>query len=308
MWKKVLDKSIYFFKIYINGKNRIIFFLFTIIFASLSIADVVLELFIYPVKIAVYTLAAASFFLSCAMWYTMIRMTIKVALLPFTETNALANRFRHDYAFSSIIMTLPGTLICLVFAIVNAVLGIYLSSAWSGSLAAYYMCLCFMRITVISYSKHLVFKEKYAVIGKIKELKVQRMCGIILIVLSIALLWAVIMLVGGRVGTAHSEVFTIAIAAYTFYKLAMSIKNMVKARRVNDSLIITLRNIGHADALVSILYLQTALFATFGGSQEFTMIMNSITGVCVIFASLAIGITMIVGANRKLKKQMIAEE
>lgn len=299
--KKWWSKIINFFRTCINGKTRIMFFLLTILFACLSIIDVVKDLFIEPVKIAIYVLAAISFFSSCAMWFNMIRMLIKMIIIPFTETNALAHRFTKDYSFSTIIMTLPGTLTNVIFAIVNAYIGLFMESAWAGSLAMYYMCLSLMRMIVIWYAKHLVFGEKYEVIGRDKEFKLQKACGIVLIITSLALAGAVIMLLYGKGGKHYSNILTIAIAAYTFYKLAISIKNMIKARKEKDALIIILRNIGHADALVSLLYLQTALFSAYGGGKEMVITMNGITGICVIIATIALGFTMVIGANKGIK-------
>lgn len=295
------SKKIAFMRAHINERNRKIFFLFTILFAGLSIADVMYDLLIYPVKIAVYVLAAISFFLSCAMWFNMIKMLIMVVVIPFMETNALANRFTKDFSFATIIMTLPGTIINIVFAIANAIIGIYFHSAWAGSLAAYYIFISIIRLTVVFYSKHLVFQGKYEAIGRYKEYKLQRICGIILIILSIALVGAVIVLVAGNGGKHYSQIITIGIAAYTFYKLAMSIKNMVKSKETNDPLIITLRSIGHSDALVSLLYLQTALFSAFGGEGSFVTRMNGATGSCVIIATIVLGISMILGANKSLR-------
>lgn len=302
--KKHWNRLVYFYRTQVSGKSCKGFFLFTIVFAGLSVLDVILDLFIYPIRMALYVLAAISFFLSCAVWYDRISVLIKAVIVPFIEANALANRFTKDYGFSTIIMTLPGTMINVVFAIVNAYIGVYMGSAWAGSLAMYYMCLSVMRIIVIWYAKHLVFQGKYAAIGKKKELKLQKICGIILIILSGALAGAVFILLSGKGGKHYSEILTIAIAAYTFYKLAMAIKNMIKARKEKDSLIIILRNIGYTDAMVSLLYLQTALFSAFGGGEKITKIMNSVTGGFVIAGSIAIGVAMVIRANKNMKNQI----
>ena len=51
--------------------------------------------------------------------------------------------------------------------------------------------------------------------------------------------------------------------AYTFYKITMAVVNMVKVRKTKSPILITIRNIGAADALVSMLTLQAAMFASF---------------------------------------------
>ena len=85
-----------------------------------------------------------------------------------------------------------------------------------------------------------------------------------------------------------------AVATYTFYKLVMAITNMIKARKENSILLITLRNISYADALVSLLSLQTALFAAFGqDSGAMIPTMNALTGAGVCLMIFAVGIYMV---------------
>ncbi len=85
-----------------------------------------------------------------------------------------------------------------------------------------------------------------------------------------------------------------------FYKLTMSIINMVKARKEKSLLLITLRNIGYSDALVSLLSLQTALFAAFGQAEdEFIPVMNALTGAAVCLMVLGLGIYMVHNAGEK---------
>lgn len=91
-------------------------------------------------------------------------------------------------------------------------------------------------------------------------------------------------------------------AAYTFYKLVMSILGMIRARKEQSLLLITIRNIGHSDALVSMLSLQTALFAAFGqDSGDLVPVMNAATGAVVCLGALALGIHMVYDAGKRMK-------
>ncbi|MGN0806503.1 MAG: hypothetical protein ACI4MC_05640, partial [Candidatus Coproplasma sp.] len=96
--------------------------------------------------------------------------------------------------------------------------------------------------------------------------------------------------------------YTIYVAAiYAFYKIIMAIYNVVKANKSDDAIVSALRSINLADALVSILALQTAMFKQFGGDFQFEGEMNAATGTIVCALTVALGIFMIVSSNKRLK-------
>ena len=286
---------------FLTKRNQIILFIITIVMAVLSIVDVVLQIFPLPISIAIYVMAAISFFSSCSLWIRAVRLLVCVVLIPFIEKNKIANMLVKDYKLRTIISALPGLGMNLIFALFNAVIGIISHSAWHGSLAAYYILLSAMRFVSVMYAKSIYIDKKKGKTEQ-RELKVYKNCGIMLSVMSIALMGAVIMLVFGFGGKSYPEIVTIAVAAYTFYKLIMSIINMVKARKEKSLLLITLRYIGYSEALVALLSLQTALFAAFGqGSEKLIPIMNTATGAAVCLTALLLGVYMICDARKRKK-------
>lgn len=69
---------------------------------------------------------------------------------------------------------------------------------------------------------------------------------------------------------------------------------MIKARKGISILLKTLRNINYADALVSLLSLQTALLSAFGQeSGAMIPITNALTGAGVCLMIFALGIYMV---------------
>ena len=236
--------------------------------------------------------------------------------LPFTKSNRIANTLVTDTRLRTVLVTVPGMGWNLIYAVFNGVIGITNRSAWYGSLAAYYMLLGIMRFLSVSYAKKFYdrrfpWERKQADHGQEKGdsletrlWKVHRNCGIMLAVSSVALGGAVIILVTGEGGKSYPGLLIYAVATYTFYKLTMSIINMVKARKEKSLLLITLRNISYADALVSMLSLQTALFAAFGqGSEEMIPIMNACTGAGVCLMIFAMGIYMVEKARKNREKE-----
>ena len=229
-------------------------------------------------------------------------------LLPFTRRNRIANTLITDTRLRTVLVTVPGMGLNLIYAVFNGVVGIINHLAWCGSLAAYYMLLCVMRFLSVSYARKVyVGKFTWRKVHKNKNdspkeedslegraWRVHRNCGIMLSISSIALGGAVIMLVSGEGGKSYPGLMIYGVATYTFYKLAMAIRNMIKARKESSLLLVTLRNISYADALVSMLSLQTALFAAFGqDSGTMIPVMNALTGVGVCLMIFTLGIYMI---------------
>lgn len=100
----------------------------------------------------------------------------------------------------------------------------------------------------------------------------------------------------------HSEIIMIALAAYTFYKLVTAIVNFRKARKDDEATIFTIRNINIAEALISLLNLQMAMFQSFGtGETENSHVMNIISGAAVSLLVLILGLLLVVKASKKLR-------
>ena len=91
-------------------------------------------------------------------------------------------------------------------------------------------------------------------------------------------------------------------ATYTFIKVTTSIVNFFKAKKQTDYTVEALRNVNVADAAVSVLALQTAMFHSFGGEGISTGVANALTGAAVCIVVFLLGVFMIVKGNKGLKK------
>ncbi len=118
--------------------------------------------------------------------------------------------------------------------------------------------------------------------------------GILLLVLNFALTGVILLTIAQDTARRYSEIVVISIATYTFYKIIMAVVNMVKVRKMQSPVLITIRNIGVADALVSMLTLQATMLASFQGKGGLDANrMNAITGMVVCVLILALGVSMI---------------
>ena len=118
--------------------------------------------------------------------------------------------------------------------------------------------------------------------------------GILLLALNFALTGVILLTIAQDTAKRYSEVVVISIAIYTFYKIIMAVANMVKVRKTRSPVLIAIRNIGTADALVSMLTLQATMLASFQGKGGLDANrMNAITGMVVCVLILALGVSMI---------------
>ncbi len=271
-----------------------------------------------PVSIILYAFAAAGFVCTCTLGVKGILFFVKVVLLPFTKKNRIANTLITDTRLRTVLFTVPGMGLNLIYAIFNGIIGVTNRSAWCGSLSAYYILLCVMRFLSVSYARKVYdgtvswgkghteknSRRKKEDSLEVRSWRVHRNCGVILSISSIALGGAVIMLVSGQGGKSYPGLMIYAVATYTFYKLGMAIANMIKARKEKSILLVTLRNISYADALVSILSLQTAMFAAFGqNSGTMIPITNALTGAGVCLMIFALGIYMVHKSKNTLNRK-----
>ena len=251
------------------------------------------------VGIIVYVLAAASLVAACMCIYRDLRKgSIEKLLLTIKKTSYGA-RFLEDYTFRTILTTLPTFLINVVYTVYNGVIGVMNQSAWFITMAVYYSLLGIMRYFAVNTERKTSRMENPKLIRK-RELSVIRKDGILLLLLNLALSGVVLLTIAKGTAKTHSEIMVISIAAYTFYKITMAVINMVKVRKMQSPILITIRNIGVADALVSMLTLQTTMLASFQGTSSIDANrMNGITGLAVCILIALLGVSMIYYASKR---------
>lgn len=127
---------------------------------------------------------------------------------------------------------------------------------------------------------------------------------ILLLLLPGCLSFAVLQMVKEDAAFEHSGAMIFVYVIYAFYKIIMSVYNFIKARRTDEMTVGASRNINLADAFVSVLALQTAMFREFnnGAKNADATMMNAVTGAIVCALTVAIGIIMIVTMRIKINR------
>ena len=281
---------------------HLLVYISTVAAAVLSIIQAGKQILPWIAGIVVYVLAAVLLTLSCVFFYHDLRENVIKKILEVIKKNPLGERFLADYTFRTILTTLPAFLINVAYTVYNGVIGIMNQSVWFITMAVYYSLLGIMRYRAVSTGRKISRLDDREQIRK-KELSVIKTDGILLLVLNLALSGVVLLTIAQDTAKRYSEIMVISIAAYTFYKITMAVVNMVKVRKRKSPILITIRNIGAADALVSMLTLQAAMFASFQDKNSLnTNQMNAITGLSVCILISILGISMIWYAWKKKKE------
>lgn len=213
--------------------------------------------------------------------------------------NKHVKRFVDDFGFRSYVMTVCAAVLNLLYAIFGTVVAVLNSSLWLGALVWYRIVIVAARaVSIILIGRN----AKKPNIDEYK-LKIHLYIGVMINILAIATIPVVLLVVWQQdyydfFGIA--VIYTIALAAYSFFKLAVSFKNFRRAQRSGDMAIAATRNIGVCDALISIFALQATVFAAFGGGGV-ADVLNPVTGSVVAAFIFAIGVSMIVRSATLLR-------
>ena len=187
-----------------------------------------------------------------------------------------------------------------LYGIFQLWLGFYHHTFWFYSLGAYYICLGVMRFFLARHT------TKYAPGERMQtELVKYRACGIVFLVMNLALALIIFFMVYWNRTFEHHMITAIAMAAYTFTALTTAIINVIKYRKYNSPVFSASKAISLAAALVSMLTLESTMLTTFGeGTMTATTQkwMLGATGSAISVLIVATAIYMIVVGTKKLKQ------
>ena len=239
---------------------------------------------------------------------------VKEKILKWSEKYPRINKLFNYYGFTTLLATAGSLVVTLAFALYNGAiaLGIVFSpdvhstiAIWFGALTAYYIVLIALRSSVLVHhgkSRKAVLNGQSETQTLINDSKLYRTCGILLFLLPVCLSFAILQMVREGTSFEHSGIMIYVYAIYAFFKIITAVYSFIKHFHNQSMTIMATKNIKLADAMVSILALQTAMFREFGDIGINTAIMNAITGAFVCALTVAMGVYMIIKANLRIKK------
>ena len=246
------------------------------------------------VSISSYVLAAYTL----TVWCFRIPYLVKY-IKNFKKENKYAKKWLEDTRLR-VNVSLYGTMIWnVLYALLQLGMGFRHRSFWFVSLAVYYISLAVMRFFLVNHTSRYKAGEKM-----LSELRKYRACGVIFLVMNLALSLMIFFMVYWNRTFHHHEITTIALAAYTFTSLTVAVVNIVRYRKYNSPVYTASKSISLAAACVSMLTLESTMLTTFGeetmnlaGRRAFLGISGGAISVFII----AMAIYMIVQGTKNIK-------
>ena len=244
--------------------------------------------------LAFYTLSTVTVF--CVLVLPKQYSTLKQKVYA----NPLGNRFLTDRVFRTNVTLSVSFAISMLYVSINLWSWYMLKSYWFMVLAAYYVIMAVMRFLLVRYVR--TQKIGTSILG---EWKRSRICAYILLLINLSLSGAVLMILYQHRGYDYPGVMIYVMALYTFYALTMSIVDIVKYRKLGSPVMSTAKIVSLSAALVSMLNLETAMFAQFGGdlSPEHQRIFIILTGAGVSVTVVTLSIILIVRATKEIRRE-----
>lgn len=287
--------------------NRLIFPGTAIVIISVPIAAALLiYTFLFgheyrPISYTSYFISAYSLIIVCAK-IIKVSKTARVNVKTALYKNRLTHRYLTDVTFKIHVSLYLSLGINLIYAVIKFVSGLYYHSVWFATLGVYYTLLAVMRFLLLYHVHQNTFGK-----DQVLELKRYRMCGIILMIMNIALAGVVVLVVLKNEGFNYAGYLIYIMAMYAFYTTITAVINVIKYRKYNSPIMSAAKIISLAAALVSMLSLETAMLVQFGSenSESFRQMMTGATGAAVCMIVLVLAAFMIINSTisiNKLKK------
>ena len=244
--------------------------------------------------LAFYTLSVVTVF--CAMVLPKQYSTIKQRIYD----NPLGTRYMTDRIFRTNISQSISFVISMLYVGINLWSWHLLKSYWFMVLAVYYVIMAVMRFLLVRYVR--IRKIGTDILSEWKRSKV---CAYILLLINLSLSSAVLMILYQHKGYDYPGMLIYVMALYTFYALTMSIVDIVKYRKMGSPVMSTAKIVSLSAALVSMLNLETAMFAQFGGdmSQKNQRIFIILTGAGISITVVTLSVILIVRATKEIRRE-----
>ena len=249
---------------------------------------------------------------ACALYalsfYTLCTVTLRLVknlprwrqkLRRHAESSSFCRRYAAEPAFRTRVSLDITLTVSLLYVGVNLLSWVLYRSLWYIVLAVYYGILAVMRFLLVRYVRGTDIGDDF-----LKELHRARLCACILLLVNFALSGAVLMILYQDKGVEYRGVLIYAMAAYTFYAVIHAAVDLAKYRRYKSPVMTAAKVIALSAALVSLLNLETAMFAAFGAGMPLQerRLMIMLTGAGVSAAVVVMSVYMILRTAQQIRE------
>ena len=241
-----------------------------------------------------YTLSVISLF--CALVLPKKYSAMKQRIYNYP----LGRRYMTDRVFRTKVALSLSLLISMLYVGVNLLSWYSMQSYWFLVLAVYYGIMAVMRFLLVRYVR--IQRLGTSMIG---EWKRSRICACILLLINLSLSGAVLMILYQNKGYDYPGVLIYVMALYTFYSMVHAMAEMVKYRKLGSPVMSTAKVISLSAALVSMLNLETAMFAQFGADMPLHIqrLFIILTGAGVSAVVITLSVLRIVKATKEIRRE-----
>lgn len=212
----------------------------------------------------------------------------------------LGNRFATDRDFRMKFFLYLSLAVSLLYVGINLLSWYLVRSWWFIVLAVYYVIMALMRFLLVGYvQKNGIGRQV------LREWKRSRLCACFLLLVNLSLSGAVLMILYQNKGYDYPGMLIYVMALYTFYSTTHAIIDMIKYRRLGSPIMSTAKIVSLSGALVSMLNLETAMFAQFGQdlSPADQRLFIILTGAGISITVITLSVLLIVKATKEIRSE-----
>ena len=250
----------------------------------------------HPLTYIAYVFSA---YMLAAVCFRIARQNPLTVIKQLAYKNVHTGRYVDDRDFRAIVGARLSLAVDGFWALANLALGLYFSSAWYVTLAAYYIFHVVMRTVLVRHVYEVTTAENLR-----RAYKASRICGVLICFSTIVISGIVLLVITREGGFVYVGTMIYAVALYAFWALIASIMNFVTYHKHDNPILFTVMNVNLVTALVSIFALEIAMLAAFSteGQYVFQMTMIGTTGAVIAAVDLGIGGFLIVRSTMARKR------
>lgn len=214
------------------------------------------------------------------------------------SSSTLGNRYLNDMTFRGGFSIYQGMAVNFLYAVFRTVTGIMYSSVWFISMAVYYFILGGMR-AYLTYAFNRRDKK-----GVLYENECYFKTAVLLFILNIPMGGMILLMIVTNSGYSYPGYVIYLSALYTFYIMGMSIRNLVKYKKLGSPILSAAKVLNFVSAMMSVLGLQTAMISVFSTEgEDYRKLMNTLTGSVVYAGVVVTAIYMLIKSHRRRKAE-----
>ncbi len=256
----------------------------------------------WDTAIIAYIVYVLSFYTLCVdclfCWLVLPKQfsKIKQAVLA----NPIGHRYVTDREFRVNVSLSASLLINMLYVGANIWIWHSARSWWFIVLAGYYCIMAIMRFLLVRYVRLNNLGDHV-----IREWKHSRLCACILLLVNLSLSGAVLMMLYQNRGYDYPGILIYVMAMFTFYSVTHAILEAIRYRSFASPVMTASKVVSLSAALVSLLNLETAMFAQFGADmpQEDQNLMIILTGAGISITVVTLSVLLIVRSTQNLRRE-----